>query len=165
NPYPGYDNIDSQPFLFDGEVDGRLAAKERVLGVEIDDEALAFAYSGLEDSATDGTAAVNWSLGSQPLAVFWKKGTVSALDAADIASSNDVGAAAAFSRRLDGRVLEFTVRDGAIVDEQTSSTWNLLGHAVIGRLEGKRLAPADAHDSFWFDWAAFHPETDFWTGG
>ncbi|MCA1674013.1 MAG: DUF3179 domain-containing protein [Actinobacteria bacterium] len=165
NPYPGYDDIDNQPFLFSGEVDGRLAAVERVLGVEIDDEALAFAYSALEDSGSHGAAAVNSSLGSQPLAVFWKKGTVSALDATDIASSKDVGAATAFSRRLDGRLLEFTVRDGATVDEQTSSTWNLLGHAVTGPLEGKRLAPADAHDSFWFDWAAFHPETDFWTGG
>ncbi len=32
NPYPGYDDIDNPPFLFDGEVDGRLAAKERIVG-------------------------------------------------------------------------------------------------------------------------------------
>ena len=41
NPYPGYDDVTSSPFLFDGEVDGRFAAKERILGIERDGEAAA----------------------------------------------------------------------------------------------------------------------------
>jgi hypothetical protein len=27
-----------------------------------------------------------------------------------------------------------------------------------------RCWPAEATDSFWFDWAAFHPDTAVWTG-
>jgi hypothetical protein len=164
NPYPGYDDIDNAPFLFSGEVDGRLAAVERVLGVETATEVVAFAYTALKDAASDGATAINTSTGADPLVVFWKQGTVSALDSANMASSRDVGAAAAFSRRVGKRLLEFTVRDGTLVDGQTSSTWSLLGRAIHGPLEGKRLEPADAHDSFWFDWAAFHPETTVWAG-
>lgn len=164
NPYPGYDDIDSEPFLFSGEVDGRLAAVERVLGVETENEIVAFSYTALTERSTGGVTAVNTTVGAEPLVVLWKKGTVSGLDATDIASSRDVGAAAAFSRRLGGRVLDFSVRKGSIIDEQTSSTWSLLGRAVGGPLEGKRLELADAHDSFWFDWAAFHPETEIWFG-
>lgn len=164
NPYPGYDDIDSQPFLFRGKVDDRLTAVERVLGVEGATEVVAFSYTALRDAAIGGVAAVNTLLGAEELVVFWKEGTVSALDAASIASSRDVGAAAAFSPRVGKRLLEFTVRNGAFVDEQTSSTWSLLGRAIDGPLEGKRLQAADAHDSFWFDWAAFHPETDIWSG-
>jgi len=36
NPYPGYDDIDNPPFLFEGEVDARLAAKTRIVGVGLD---------------------------------------------------------------------------------------------------------------------------------
>lgn len=164
NPYPGYDDVDNQPFLFSGEVDGRLAAVERVLGVESGDDVVAFPYVVLKENASDGAAAVNTTVGADATVVFWKQGTVSALDSAEIASSKDVGAATAFIRRLGGRLLEFTVRDGSLVDEQTSSTWSLLGRALTGPLKGERLKAADAHDSFWFDWAAFHPETQVWSG-
>lgn len=34
NPYPGYDSIDNEQFLFEGEVDGRFTAMTRVVGVE-----------------------------------------------------------------------------------------------------------------------------------
>lgn len=164
NPYPGYDDVDNPPFLFQGEVDDRLAAVDRILGVETRDEVVAFPYSRLQKMAVGEVAVVNTSIDEQPILVLWKEGTVSALDAQEISSSRDVGAAGAFSRRLGGRTLNFTVRGGAIVDTQTSSKWSVLGRAVSGPLEGKKLKAADAHDSFWFDWAAFHPETTVWDG-
>ena len=36
NPYGGYDRADNPPFLFDGDLDGRLAPKDRVVDVSID---------------------------------------------------------------------------------------------------------------------------------
>ncbi len=164
NPYPGYDNVDSAPFLFRGEVDGRLAAVERVLGFEADGEAVAFPYFRLEEKAVGGVEATNTEVGREPIAVFWKSGTTSALDGTDIATSRDVGAVAAYSRLLDDRVLRFTLRDGAIIDRETGSTWNLFGRAIKGRLAGRSVTPLDAIDSFWFDWAAFHPDTKIWQG-
>ncbi|MPY91850.1 MAG: DUF3179 domain-containing protein [Acidimicrobiia bacterium] len=41
NPYPGYDDVGSPPFLYDGEVDGRYAAKTRVIGVQLEGAAFA----------------------------------------------------------------------------------------------------------------------------
>lgn len=49
-----------------------------------------------------------------------------------------------------------------LVDRQTSSIWNVLGRSTHGPFAGRRLGPIDAHDSFWFDWAAFHPHTRLW---
>jgi uncharacterized protein DUF3179 len=159
NPYPGYDDVDRPPFLFEGEVDGRLAAMERILGVKAGDEAVAFPYLRLQEIATDGVAAVDAEVGDQPVVILWRSGTASALDSSDIASSKDVGSVAAFSRRVDGRTLSFTVAGGRIVDRETETTWNILGRGESGVLEGEVLEPVDSTDSFWFDWAAFHPET------
>jgi hypothetical protein len=93
---------------------------------------------------------------------MWRSGTTSALDRRSIAGSRDVGAAAAFSRRVDGRPLSFRAAAGKVTDQQTGSTWDQFGRAVAGPLAGTRLAPATAMDSFWFDWAAFHPDTAIW---
>src|SRR5918995_966449 len=87
NPYPGYDDTDNPPFLFSGESDGRLAAVERVLGVESRDDVVAFPYFRLEASASDGVSAVNAEVGSVPVVVLWQEGTVSALDESAIATS------------------------------------------------------------------------------
>jgi len=164
NPYPGYDDIDNPPFLFRGEVDGRLAAVERVLGIETGGDAIAFPYFRLRQQAAGGVAVADATVGEQKMVAFWKVGTTSALDDVEIASSRDVGAAAAYSRIVDGKLLTFAAHGGKIIDLQTKSTWNLLGRAIDGPLKGRSLEPLDALDSFWFDWAAFHPETEIWQG-
>ena len=46
NPYPGYDDITGEPFLFEGEVDGRFTAMTRVAGVEREADALAVPQAG-----------------------------------------------------------------------------------------------------------------------
>lgn len=51
-----------------------------------------------------------------------------------------------------------------MTDQQTSSSWDQFGRAVAGPLTGTRLPPVTAMDSFWFDWAAFHPDTTIWAG-
>ena len=162
NPYPGYDNIDSAPFLYSGEVDGRLAAVERIIGVNHVGDQLAFPYFRLRERASGGVSVAQDRVGSLPVVVFWQKGTTSALDRTEISVSRDVGSAAAFSRRLGDKMLRFTVQDGALVDTQTRSRWNLFGRATAGRLRGQRLLPAQATDSFWFNWAAFYPDTEVW---
>ncbi len=157
NPYVGYDS--SQPFLFEGKVDPRASANERVIGVTVDDTHVAFPYLELSESAVDGWSVQNAEIASLPVAVFWNEGTTSALDEAHIASSRDVGSAVAYRRRIDGKTLTFEVRDGGIVDTQTGSRWSITGEAISGPMRGAQLAPAPAIDSFWFDWAAFHPDT------
>ena len=158
NPYVGYEDA-ARPLLFTGDPDPRLPVTEHVLGIA-GDETIAFPYSELERLASGGVAVVNAEVGRDRFTIFWKAGTVSALDASRIPLSADVGAAAAYVPRTAGRWLTFIARDGTIVDEQTGSSWTIAGEAIAGPLEGRRLRVALALDGFWFSWAAFHPETE-----
>ena len=158
NPYAGYDSTE-RPFLFRGESDPRLPATARVLGIARADDVVAFPYEAVRADAVDGWAVAVEEVGGQPVAVFWKAGTSSAVDAPEIAEGRDVGAIAAYRPVVAGRTLTFGVREEGIVDRETGSVWSILGRAVSGPLAGEQLVPELAIDSFWFDWAAFHPDT------
>jgi hypothetical protein len=163
NPYEGYDA--SRPFLFSGDPDERLPSTSRVLGIARPNDVVAFPYKVVAADAVNGWAVVTEEVGGEPVVVFWRRGTASALDTSAIAEGRDVGAIAAYRPRVGGRSLTFEVRDGRIVDRETGSTWNILGQAVSGSLAGKELVPELAVDSFWFDWAAFHPDTRIYGSG
>ena len=158
NPYVGYDSS-GNPFLFSGERDTRLGQTDRVLGLAIGGDVVAFPYAELRDRAAGDWAVVEEEVGGRPVVVMWKAGTTSALDDVEIASSRDVGAVAAYRPEANGRRLTFEARAEGIFDLGTGSTWDITGIAIAGPLEGARLEPVLAIDSFWFDWAAFHPET------
>ncbi|MGH9192800.1 MAG: DUF3179 domain-containing (seleno)protein, partial [Acidimicrobiales bacterium] len=154
NPYPGYDDIDSPAFLFEGEVDDRLAAKERVIGIERDGDAVAVR---LDELADRGVLEVD--VGGTELVVWVQPGTASALDSASVASGKDVGASGVFVPAVDGRALSFARSDDGFVDDQTGTRWNVLGQAVEGPLAGQALEPVVHVDTFWFAWGSFLPET------
>jgi Protein of unknown function (DUF3179) len=158
NPYAGYDSTD-QPFLFTGDPDPRLPATARVLGIARAGDVVAFPYEALNEHAVNGWAVVTERIDGEPVAVFWKAGTASALDSGEIAEGRDVGAIAAYRPEADGRALTFEPREQGIVDIETGSVWSILGRAESGPLAGEQLVPELAIDSLWFDWAAFHPET------
>ncbi|MDQ3068028.1 MAG: DUF3179 domain-containing protein, partial [Actinomycetota bacterium] len=153
NPYEGYDTPDQQPFLFEGETDERLAAKERVAAVFIGDDAAVVPFSRLRKNPV-----ASFDLAGTPVAVMFKAGVASALDDAKISESDDVGTSAAFDRRLEGRTLDFERRGDAIVDRQTRSTWDITGRATDGPLRGKRLKAVRSDQQFWFALAAFLPD-------
>jgi hypothetical protein len=167
NPYVGYDTTD-EPFLFRGPSDPRLPAVERVVAVEIGSEVVAYPFSALE------TARVaNDQIGGVPVAVFWKPGTASALDAEQVAEGRDVGSAGVFDRRTDRLtgapslpaepVLTFVAGgDGTFQDDQTGSSWSVTGRATDGPLAGAEMAVVPHGNHFWFAWAAFRPDTRVW---
>ena len=73
-----------------------------------------------------------------------------------------VGAAAL---TYDSTAESFAVPERGFFDVDTGSEWGLDGLARSGPHAGRRLSPiADAYVSFWFAWAAFHPETVVWGG-
>lgn len=158
NPYVGYDEAE-RPFLFDKDPDPRLPALARVLGVAVGKEKTAFPYDELRSRSSGGSAAVQAEVGGEPVVVFWKAGTTSALDRSTIADSRDVGAVGAFSPVVKGKELVFEAGPGGIVDRKTGSRWSILGKAESGPLAGTQLDRVLSIDSFWFDWAAFHPDT------
>jgi Protein of unknown function (DUF3179) len=153
NPYAGYDQPDSDPFLFEGEADDRLPPKERVVAIFAGDETVVVPFSRLAREPVVQTDA-----GGRPVVVFYKRGVVSPLDAPSIDGSRDVGTAAAFDPRVNGRRLSFERRDDGFVDRQTGSRWDIAGRAVAGELAGERLAPVRHDQQFWFALAAFVPD-------
>lgn len=154
NPYQGYDRPDSSPFLFRGQPDRRRPPKERVVGIAVGDASRAYPWSTVASQQV-----IHDTLAGAALVIFYRPGTVSALDEAEIAQSRAVGATGVFNPAVDGRTLRFeSVADG-FRDRETGSTWNFLGHAVKGPLVGKRLRAVSHVDAFWFAWAAFNPAT------
>ena len=159
NPYVGYDRVDNPPFLFSGDLDGRLLPKERVVTATIGDEDAAFPFSVLAEER-----AVNYNVGGRDVAVFFKPGTLSALDDLLIGDSDDIGAAGLFNAKLDGRTLTFRFDGSNIVDNETGSTWNILGEATEGILAGQKLEPIVHTNTFWFAVSAFKPDTKIYQG-
>jgi hypothetical protein len=157
NPYAGYDSS-ARPFLFDGDLDSRLFATERVLGVVLGGEAVAYPFPALAEAQV-----INDTISDFDVVAFWQPGAASALDQSVIDVSRDVGMAALYDRALDGQTLTFALdASGAIVDEQTGSTWNVFGTAISGELAGTQLQQRLAFPHFWFAWAAFRPATTIW---
>lgn len=155
NPYAGYDDVNSSPFLYRGPaIPGQLLPMARVLTVDLNGEAVAFPYDVLAE-----VGVVNDVVGGEALVIFSEPDTRSALDAPEVAAGRKVGSLAAYSAVLDGQTLEFEFVDGEIRDLGTGSTWNILGLAVAGPLAGQQLSPVVAINHFWFSWAAFRPDT------
>lgn len=88
-----------------------------------------------------------------------KPGTSSALDTATIADGRDVGATGVFDTTVEGRQLTFEAVGDHFEDDETRSSWTVLGEATAGPLAGTRLRSVPHVDTFWFAWAAFRPDT------
>ena len=62
---------------------------------------------------------------------------------------------------IDGKSLDFqyTASTNKILNKQTGSEWNFDGIEVNGQMKGNRLTRLPFEECFWFDLAAFHPQT------
>jgi hypothetical protein len=157
NPYVGYDDEATEPFLFRGAPDPRAASKLRVVGVATDDAATAFSL----DLVSGGEAnATNTTVGDTEIVIFWKSGQATALESEQIEGGRDVGSTAVFIPVVDGVELTFQAEGDTFVDAETGSTWNIAGEATAGPLAGARLEQLNHLDTFWFAWATYQPGTE-----
>lgn len=159
NPYVGYDRADESPFLFKGKLDDRLLPKERVLTVSVGGVNAAIPFSILAQDKV-----INYNVGGRNLTAFFKPGTRSALDSSIIRLSAEVGATGLFDAELDGRKLTFKMNGDEFIDNETGSSWNILGEAVRGPSIGNKLTPIPHTNSFWFAVAAFKPDVQIYKG-
>jgi hypothetical protein len=158
NPYVGYDDPGSFPFLFDGDVDDRAPAKQRVVGVNLNGTSMAWALEAISGA---GPTATHDSVGDASVVILWKPGQSSALDAAGIGAGRDVGSVGVFRPEVDGQHLTLEAGGDGFEDIETGSSWNILGEAISGPLEGKKLEPIAHLDTFWFAWLSYNPATGF----
>ncbi len=155
NPYTGYDNVNQSPFLYSGPpIPGKLRPMARILIVDLNGEAVVYPFDVLKK-----VHVVNDTVGKTDVVVLWTPGTASPLDNTTVAGGRDIGSATVYLRTLDGQHLTFTLDGATFMDKETDSTWDILGRATSGPLMGKVLTPVVATNSFWFAWAAYHPDT------
>jgi len=121
--------------------DDRLHPKEIILGFRESSVYKAYGQNEIENSVV-----INDKIADTPLLL------------SSLFSQN----ARAFERTLDGQVLDFEFTDGVIIDIQTNSEWNYDGLAISGSLEGSQLSRMPFSPGFWFEWVAFHPETELY---
>lgn len=153
NPYSGYDNVGDLPFLFDGEYDERLAAKQRVVAIRRGDDSVAIVLEPLAEAGV-----LDFEIGGGPVSVWHLPGTSTALEGDSVYSGRDIGAVGVFVPELDGVPLSFTRTADGFVDD-AGATWNILGEAIDGPNAGSRLEGVEHLDTFWFAIAAFEPDT------
>lgn len=161
NPYAYYSSREQPYGFFQGEIDDRYPALERVVGVTVDEASKSYPFSVLEEAR-----AINDSVGGEPIVVFWgAPDTADALDGEQISRSRGIGTAVAFSSTVEGQSLTFeAVNDHEFVDIETGTTWSILGKGTAGPLEGSALTFVPHRNEFWFAWQAFFPGSDVWTG-
>lgn len=137
------DRIGQNPVVTPRPADDPLEPRTLVIGIEIDGESRAYPVEQLRR-----TRVLIDELRGQPIAVV---------------VGADGRSVRAFSRRVDGQVLELVDRVGSsparYVDVQTGSEWDISGDAVSGPLRGRRLERIPFISDFWFDWRTYHPKT------
>lgn len=157
NPYPGYDAEDSDPIgaFFNGDIDRSQLAKARIVGINDDAGSVAVRF---EDLAEQPVIPV--TEGGRNLVVFHLEGLSSALDSFEVGGGRDVGQTGVFvAEAADGTELTFEADGENFVDEETGTTWNIIGQAVDGPLAGEQLTAVSHLDTFWFAWATYRPDT------
>jgi len=153
NPYIGYDNISSSPFLLQESIDDRMLPMRRVATVSINKKDKAYSYKILKNKKV-----INDSFENKDLVLFYKNNVLSALDKSEIRTSKRVGSASIFEAKVNGEKLEFYY-DKGFYDKKTKSLWNIFGLALDGKLKGTQLKKITFGSHFWFAWVVFKPNT------
>jgi Protein of unknown function (DUF3179) len=158
NPYRGYDDPNSRPFLFFGKTNDALPPKERVTAITTaEGGAVVYPFERLAREAP-----INDQVDGRPILVMFDRDVTSPLDASSIAAGREVGTAVVFDRAVQGRTLSFEAGPGPgeVRDRETGSTWDLSGRATAGPLAGAQLGQVPHDDQFWFALAAFYEHPD-----
>jgi len=157
NPYVKYDDLENNdPRLYNGEVDDRLPAMERVLDIQVNGEYKIYPISKIQE---EGVIQDNFN--DLEIVIFHKSGTVSAMDNAQIQHSRDVGSSTIFSSILGDTKLEFKRTESGFKD-QNGSVWNITGKCIEGPSKGEQLTPIVHGNHFAFAWFAFHPDCEIY---
>lgn len=119
--------------------DDRLPLKEIILGFNQNG-----IYKAYKQNDIESKIIINDSIGETPVMLV------------SLFSEN----ARAFERTTGDQILDFAYTDGKIFDTQTNSEWNYDGLSISGKYEGNQLERMPIEPGFWFEWVAFHPNTE-----
>ncbi|HUH06511.1 MAG TPA: DUF3179 domain-containing (seleno)protein [Egibacteraceae bacterium] len=142
-------------FLFGGDTGGPLPQMERVATTGGEDDPVAYPLTLLSERRV-----LSDEVAGEPVVVLWAPGTASALDSSEISAGRDVGATRVFRPFADGQRITLAPEgDDLFRDEETGSTWTVLGRALDGPSAGVQPERVPHDDTFWFVQYAFRPDT------
>ena len=123
------------------DIENDLYAKEFVIGVEVNNDAMAYPFSVLNQQPI-----INDEIGGTFVLVVFNE--------------NNAGGAV-FDRTYNGDTLIFSVIDElTLTDDLTGSIWDgIAGTAIDGPLAGTTLTRIKSTTIFWFGWADWFPDT------
>lgn len=123
--------------------DDRLGLKKIVIGLENNGQYKAYKLQDVEDKKI-----INDEINNKPIGLF----------------SSFPFMVRAFDPVVDDQALQYKYnpQNSTFVDLQTGSEWNFEGIAINGELKGKELIRLPYDEGFWFEWVAFHPETELY---
>jgi hypothetical protein len=144
DPYGDY-YISEQLYFPISNIDKRLGLKEIVVGLDSRGQYKAYLLHQIESNKV-----INDKINNKPIALFSLYPHMVRL----------------YHPLIDGQILNFQYNASAnkIIDKQTGSEWSLDGVAVNGQMKGKHLTRLPFDEGFWFEWAAFHPQTIIYPG-
>ena len=155
NPYEGYEPRGRMIFPVSYKKSRSIKPLERLLAFRSQGRAKAFIVRQLRESPVQ-----NGGNGAGSFVVFYEPQMRTPLGARRISESRRVGTVGVFSPIVNGERLKFAFVDGKFRDSRTSSTWNLVGRATSGPLEGTILHPIEHGVYYAFAWLAFEPRTE-----
>lgn len=155
NPYEDYDSPDQteKPFMFDGEIDARLRATERVVDFCQGDECVIYPWSVVAEQEV-----VHDEPFGKPIVLFYEPGAVTVVGDRQIKNARNIGSITVFIPQIDSQRLRFRKTPRGFED-QTGSTWDLMGRCLEGEHAGKQLPPIITSSHFAFAWLAFNPDS------
>ena len=132
---PGFDpTIDNR--------DQRLPPSALCYGIRADGKTKAYPFASLMQA---GQGVVNDRVGETPVVILFEA---------------DTRSAAAHSRRLGGKVLEFKRdQDGLVIDVASGSQFDRDGRCIAGEYQGQRLPSVIGVQAEWYGWFATYPDT------
>jgi len=160
NPYVSYDSIGNNPYdrFFDAnDVDTRLPAMERVIDIRAGDDYKIYPWTKIAEAGV-----LHDHFNGTDVVFFHKGGMVSAMDAAEIENSRDIGSVSAFVPYVAETKLDFEKKGDWFIDKQTGSKWDITGRCVKGKYKGEQLMIEPHGSHFAFAWLAFHPDSEIY---
>ena len=119
--------------------DDRMHPKELILGFHESD-----VYKAYKQDDVESAIVINDIFNNKPMMLV----------------SLFSGDSRAFDRTVNDKVLTFDFVDNVIIDLESKSKWNYDGVAISGSMEGIQLVRLPFNPGFWFQWVAFHPDTE-----
>jgi hypothetical protein len=144
DPYGDYYTSD-QLFFPISNLDKRLGLKEMVVGLDNEGQYKAYVLNQIESSKI-----INDKVGNKSIVLF---SLYPRMVRAYVPIIHD--------QTLD---FQYDASTNKILDKQTGSEWNFDGLTVNGQMKGKQLTRLPFDEGFWFEWAAFHPQTRIYPG-